>query len=292
MDRKHSIIGGSTLATQLEKMRHSPGGRTGSVKEKARQVAAASLRSYLDGVDTRETQRRIIRDYLNSMPLAATPAQGEVIGLGDGLNAWYGADFSRPISFCLPRKRTWTGARVSNGRVLTARFFRCASHSARRAGTWSNILTGFAFRRTAIFARWRRARSFPLACEIWPWRRIRNRAPIRSKRETANFVSNKAPDAIRSALLGLLGLDNAYALDRLDLTVKTTLDRGAQNSVTGFLQSLSEPSKVAAANLNQYQLLDGRNPEKVIYSVTLYEQTGGVNQLRSTDRQLRSAARH
>ena len=63
--------------------------------EKARQVAAASLRSYIDGLDTRETQRRIIRDYLNSMPLAATPAQGEVIGLGDGLRAWYGADFSQ-----------------------------------------------------------------------------------------------------------------------------------------------------------------------------------------------------
>ncbi|XLM21954.1 transglycosylase domain-containing protein, partial [Chromobacterium piscinae] len=34
--------GGSTLATQIEKFRHSPGGRTGSPKEKLRQMLSAS----------------------------------------------------------------------------------------------------------------------------------------------------------------------------------------------------------------------------------------------------------
>jgi membrane peptidoglycan carboxypeptidase len=280
LDRKHSIIGGSTLATQLEKLRHSPGGRTGSVKEKARQVAAASLRSYLDGVDTRQMQRQIIRDYLNSMPLAATPAQGEVSGLGDGLRAWYGADFSH-VNQLLSADEANLDPRTS---VARARAYREALSLclALRAPGW--YLVEHPDQLRIQTDRYLRAladskiispslRDLALASNPKP-------RPDSVEREAANFVSNKAPDAIRSALLPLLGLDNAYALDRLDLTVKTTLDRSAQDSATGFLQSLSDPSKVAAAKLNQYQLLDGGNPAQVIYSVTLYEQTGGVNQLR------------
>ncbi len=33
-------------------------------------------------------------DYVNSIPLAAAPPWGEVIGLGDALSIWYGADFA------------------------------------------------------------------------------------------------------------------------------------------------------------------------------------------------------
>ena len=85
--------GGSTLATQLEKYRHSPGGVTGSVFEKLRQMYSASLRAYSNGVDTSEARRRIVFDYLNTVPLAAAPGYGEVNGLGDGLWAWYGTYF-------------------------------------------------------------------------------------------------------------------------------------------------------------------------------------------------------
>jgi membrane peptidoglycan carboxypeptidase len=84
------LEGGSTLAIQLEKYRHSPSGRTGSGAEKLRQMVAASVRVYRRGPDTREERRRIILDYLNTMPLAAVPGYGEVQGLGEGLWAWYG----------------------------------------------------------------------------------------------------------------------------------------------------------------------------------------------------------
>lgn len=93
VDPRLSVIGGSTLATQLEKLRHSPEGRTHSPAEKVRQIASATLRSYLDGPETLNAQRGIIRDYINSIPLSATPGHGEVTGLGDGLAVWYGADF-------------------------------------------------------------------------------------------------------------------------------------------------------------------------------------------------------
>src|SRR5205823_9930662 len=86
--------GGSTLATQLEKFRHSPEGRTGSVVEKFRQMGSASIRAYLDGPDTMAARREIALAYLNSVPLGAIPGYGEVHSLGDGLWAWYGAEFA------------------------------------------------------------------------------------------------------------------------------------------------------------------------------------------------------
>jgi membrane peptidoglycan carboxypeptidase len=68
--------GGSTLATQIEKLRHSPGGRTSTPLDKLRQVTAASLKAYRSGPDTFGHRREIVVDYLNSMPLAALPDRG------------------------------------------------------------------------------------------------------------------------------------------------------------------------------------------------------------------------
>ena len=67
----HRSPGGSTLATQIEKYRHSPEGRTDSGKEKLRQMASASVRAYLDGEDTRAWRHRIVLSYLNTVPLSA-----------------------------------------------------------------------------------------------------------------------------------------------------------------------------------------------------------------------------
>jgi hypothetical protein len=93
VDPDYDAPGGSTLATQIEKYRHSPGGITASFNEKFRQMMSASLRAYANGTDTSERRRQIAVDYLNTFPLAAAPGHGEVNGLGDGLWAWYGADF-------------------------------------------------------------------------------------------------------------------------------------------------------------------------------------------------------
>src|SRR5215472_8290564 len=84
--------GGSTLAVQIEKYRHSQSGRTGSPLDKLRQLTAASLRAYRDGPDSTASRREIVLDYLNTMPLAAAPGYGEVHGLGNGLRAWFDLD--------------------------------------------------------------------------------------------------------------------------------------------------------------------------------------------------------
>jgi hypothetical protein len=88
------VAGGSTLATQIEKYRHSPEGRTASLGDKLRQMASATLRSYQDGEDTSATRRRIVLEYLNTVPLSAKLGYGEVNGIGDGMWVWYGRDFA------------------------------------------------------------------------------------------------------------------------------------------------------------------------------------------------------
>jgi membrane peptidoglycan carboxypeptidase len=280
VDRKHPMIGGSTLATQLEKMRHSPGGRTNSVSEKIRQVASASLRAYLDGIDTRGAQQRIICDYINSIPLAATPAQGEVIGLGDGLQAWYGADFDSVNHLLSANEDTLDSADMEE----RARAYRevLSLIVALRAPTW------YLSHHPDVLALQTDRYLRLLAAKGVISTRVRDLA-LRSRQEprpqplperTGNFVPYKAPNLIRSTLLPQLGLQSGYSLDRLDLTVQTTLDKDAQDSATRFLESLSDPSVVDAAGLHQYQLLDRGNPQSVIYSVTLFERTKGANELR------------
>ena len=93
LDLEGGRAGGSTLATQIEKFRHSPGGRTRDADDKLRQMVSASLRAYQGGEETLAARKRIVLDYLNSVPLAGVAGYGEVIGLGDGLWAWYGRDF-------------------------------------------------------------------------------------------------------------------------------------------------------------------------------------------------------
>lgn len=280
VDRKHQRIGGSTLATQLEKMRHSAGGETHSVGDKFRQMISASLRAYLDGSDTRAAEEQIICDYINSIPLAATPAQGEVLGLADGLEAWYGTD-TDAVNRILSTSEAELGSRQMAEKARVYRqvlslflamrapsLYLVADPHALAAQTdrYLRVLAGNGIIST-------RLRDSALKSSV------QLRPEVAATRD-ADFVADKAPNAVRMELLPLLGLDNTYALDRLDLTVRTTLDTSAQGATTRFLEGLSDPSRVTAANMNADQLLDRGNPQSVVYSFTLYEHKGGANLLR------------
>jgi membrane peptidoglycan carboxypeptidase len=94
VDHRLRAGGASTLATQLEKFRHSPEGRTPGVIEKLRQMMTASIHAYLDGSDTLAERSRIITAYLNSEPLGSRAGYGEVIGVPDALWRWYGTDLA------------------------------------------------------------------------------------------------------------------------------------------------------------------------------------------------------
>ena len=108
------VQGGSTLAVQLEKFRHSPHGRTGDPFDKLRQIVGASLKAYQEGPNTRAWRERIIVDYLNTVPLAAAPAYGEIHGLGEGLHAWFGIRLNDAVNDLKTAKTTPAKVRASN----------------------------------------------------------------------------------------------------------------------------------------------------------------------------------
>ncbi|MDD3528310.1 MAG: transglycosylase domain-containing protein [Gallionellaceae bacterium] len=261
-----NVPGGSTLATQIEKYRHSPDGLTMTAGDKLRQMASASLRAYLDGTDTLVTRRRIVLDYLNTVPLAAVPGFGEVHGLGDALAAWYGLDFARV-------NRLLAEARVN---VETARAYRhvLALLIAQRKPSW--YLTGG---RTQLEAQ--ADAHLGLLAEagvISPALRDlarRQRLAFHSGPPPGNGqAADKAAAAVRIELAGLLGVPRLYDLDRLDLTVTTTLHGPVQEGVTNFLRGLARPAGVRAAGLYDYNMLSpDNNLRRVLYSFTLYELT-------------------
>lgn len=279
-NRKRPVIGGSTLATQLEKMRHSPGGRTPTVSEKIRQITAASLRVYRSGPQTLSEQRKIVRDYVNSIPLAATPAEGEVNGLGDGLWAWYGMDFSGINSLLSDRGELLN----ENHERQRARGYRAvlSLFIATRAPSQYLVRTPEALRlqtdgylralcRAGIIST--RLRDFALN------ERLRLRSGL-GDHPHSTVAAGKAAMEARISLLSLLDLESTYALDRLDLTATTTLDNTAQQQVSTFLESLKDRTQVTKAGLVQEKLLSEGDPRSVIYSFILYERGQGMNLLR------------
>ncbi|MEO7141927.1 MAG: transglycosylase domain-containing protein, partial [Bryobacteraceae bacterium] len=280
VDRSHPIIGGSTLATQLEKMRHSPDGRTGSVRDKFRQMASASLAAYQSGPRTLAAQERIVRDYINSIPLAASGAQGEVTGLGDGLRYWYGADFAT-VNRLLQDDETTLDSREQAARARAYRqvlsLFLALRQPSRYLVSDPAALTGQTDRYLRALCGKGvispRLRDMALAANSDLMAAASSRVPV-------DYVARKGVNAVRASLLATLGLRSVYDLDRLDLTVDTTLDNGAQAAAARFLRQALDPAEARKAGLVGHDLLDSGNPARVIYSVTLYERVHGANLLR------------
>ncbi len=268
--------GASTLATQIEKYQHSPGGRTDSIGEKLRQMAAATTRAYLDGTDTTETRQRILTTYLNSTPLGSRPNYGEIIGIGDALWAWYGTDFTeanRLLTDPAPQD-IWRKAEIYK-QVLSLLL-------AQRRPTYylgngrddldaltDQYLTALAQAGVIDTALYDAAQSMPL--------NFRPQAPLPAP---ASYIGRKAVASIRTELLGATGTSNYYDLDRLDLTATTTLDGRAQRNVVDVLSKLSDPVELQKLGMIGKDLLGNGDPAKVDYSVVLYERVGDRNVVR------------
>lgn len=272
----HSFAGGSTLPTQIEKFRHSPEGRTTGAVEKLKQIVSASLRSYRQGRDTHAVRRHLVVDYLNSVPFAAFPGYGEVHGIGDALWVVYGVDFNN------------VNALLGNKDTLPDEV---------KAEAYKQILSLFiAQRRPSYYLVSNRnalepdtnahLRALCNAGVIPP--ALRDKALSVKLRfldqppglPSVSFVDRKAANTIRRQLSSILDVPLLYNLDRLDLSVKTTLSGETQNKVNHFLLRLREPQYTAAAGLHGHHLLGNGDPARVIYSFTLYERVGNANLLR------------
>ena len=279
---ERNVAGGSTLATQIEKYRHSPEGRTSAPAEKLRQIASASIRAYMDGPITLKARQRILTDYLNSVPLAGAQMHGEVLGISDGLWAWYGTDFDEANRLLWADPGTLEDVEVSR-RAQIYRQLLSLMLAQRRpsfylaSGSGQEALQGLTDqhlrRMTADGIIPPSLGRAALEAEIVP---LVAAPPL----PQPPFVRLKAQNQIRSSLLSRLGVSRLYELDRLDLTVETTIDLAKQEVATDFLTQITDPNYVRESGLATYRLLEQGDPSRVLYSLTLSERSPEGNRIR------------
>jgi membrane peptidoglycan carboxypeptidase len=275
-----SVPGGSTLATQIEKYRHSSNGYTNSISDKIRQMASASIRAYILGPDTREMRRQIVLAYLNSMPLSATPKTGEVHGLGDGLASWFGADFDE-INKLLNPAAFKSHEQISPQQATAFRQVLTTLLSQRRP----SYLLGKGFKTlqelTDSYIRLMASQGFITTALRDAALKVTNVRPVTSVLSPVKFMpANKTQTVLRTRLAKTLGIKSNYELDRLDLTVKTTLDFNLQQSISKALHGLSEPDNARAAGILGFRMLDANiDLSAIIYSLMLFEKSPSGNLL-------------
>jgi membrane peptidoglycan carboxypeptidase len=276
----HKAGGGSTLATQIEKFRHSPEGITVTAGEKLFQIVSASLRAYLQGENTLAARQEIILSYVNSVPLAARPGFGEIIGLGDGLWIWYGADFRKVMDL------------LRDGELCSDQ-----DSSREKSLALKQVLSLFLAHRRPTYYLLKDPESLNRKCE--KYLRLLAKEGIISRELMAlaldapldlqsgampspslSFVERKATNGVRTRLMSLSGIDTLYDIDRFDLTVKSTLDLRTQTAVTEELLKLRDLQWASRMGLIGSHLLGKRGLTKVIYSFMLCERTPDGNVLR------------
>ncbi|WP_392885665.1 transglycosylase domain-containing protein [Pseudomonas migulae] len=269
--------GGSTLATQLEKYRHSPDGLTVSGGEKIRQMISASVRAYQAGPDTLEARQNVVRDYLNSVPLSAVPGHGEVHGMAEGLRVWYGADFNEAnerLASTDTDPKTMAAKGLALREMLSLMIAqRRPSHYLTKGHDELADLTDSHIRLLAqnnvIDAQFAAA---ALASKVTyrDWQTQPTIQPIET---------NKGISVARSRLGGLLNRP-LYDLDRLDLSATSTLQGGLQTQATEYLKRLSDPAYAAQIGLMGERLLTPTSTTQVRYSFTLFELTPDGSRVR------------
>jgi len=259
------LEGGSTLATQLVKFQHSPGGRTESPLEKLHQVIGASLAAYHGGADTRAARARVILEYLNTMPLGAAAGVGEVNGLRRGLRVWFGAN---PIAVFAalknPHPDPATAVAYKQALALLYSVHAPTHYLAKDRQALEARIDAYAGLLQAagvIDSQWLGVlRNTPLRF-----------APQAPEQTPVSFVDRKGPNAVRTELGNLLGVSNQYGLDRLDVRVDSTLDGKLQSQVTQLLRQLGSADFVAKHALREPHVLQRGDPSGVTYSFLLVE---------------------
>ncbi|EKT4469439.1 hypothetical protein PshuTeo2_07940 [Pseudomonas hunanensis] len=269
--------GGSTLATQLEKYRHSPDGLTVSGAEKIRQMISASVRAYQGGPDTTEARQRIVRDYLNSVPLSAVPGHGEVHGMAEGLRVWYGADFDQ-VNQALNATATDPESMAARGlalrQVLSLMIAqRRPSYYLSKGRVELAELTDSHIRVLAA----NKVINQPLADAA-----LASKAVYRdwvAQPTIVPIITNKGISLARNRLSAMLNRP-LYDLDRLDLSATSTLQADLQLQVSQYLKNLADPEFAAQIGLIGERLLTAKTTDQVSYSFTLFERTADGSRVR------------
>ncbi|MDN6873291.1 transglycosylase domain-containing protein [Pseudomonas citronellolis] len=269
--------GGSTLATQIEKYRHSVDGRTNSIRDKLRQMASASVRAYQGGAENLPARRNVVLTYLNSVPLSAQPGYGEVSGLPDGLWVWYGADYQQ-VNRLLSTPAGKGGELDAQGQALRQVVSLMIAHrrpsyylarGRKPLGELTDSYLRLLAQAGVIEAPLRDA---ALA------QRLEFRDP-QNQPTVQPLEPNKGVSLARTRLAGMLNVP-LYDLDRLDLTFSTTLQDELQNKVSTYLKQLADADFAAQIGLFGEHLLSKDKTADVRYSFVLFERTADGNRVR------------
>ena len=270
-----STAGGSTLATQIEKFRHSSQGLTLSIKDKLLQIGSASIRVYQNGEETAPARARIVQDYLNTVPLSSAPNHGEVHGIGDGLWAWFGTDFDTANQLLMAPQTPENAA--ERGQVF--RQVVALMIAQRRPSYY--LLQGHNDLEQLVDSHIRLLeksylidRGLKEAALSQP---LQFNGPKRSRKNSLG--AGKGVNSVRIRTAGLLDT-SLYDLDRLDLDVYSSLQGDLQQQVSEYLSGLAKPKNAEAVGLLGQRLLENEQLDKVLYSFTLYERTPEANQVR------------
>jgi membrane peptidoglycan carboxypeptidase len=269
--------GGSTLATQIEKFRHSPGGITHNEREKLRQMVSAAVRAYQQGEDTLPVRRQILLDYLNTVPLSAAPRHGEVHGLADGLWVWFGTELDR-ARFLLTPGESLNENQTERGQVLRQVVALMVAH---RRPSWY-LAQGRKDLDETTDAYLRLLATEGIIDTGWRDAALRQRLVFRDMVRHPPLLPTshgKGSTAARSRLAGWLGT-SLYSLDRLDASVDTTLHGELQDAVSDYLGRLADPAFARSQRLIGERLLQPASLGKVSYSFTLLERTPQGNLVR------------
>ncbi|EWH03272.1 hypothetical protein Q427_04300 [Halomonas sp. BC04] len=260
--------GGSTLATQLEKYRHSPGGLTGSPMEKLRQMVSASVRSYRHGPQTLSARQDVALDYINSVPLAAAPGYGEVHGIGDALWVWFGEDFDTFNRTLSADGYSGEGPRQQG---LALRQVVALMIAQRRPSWYLNGGRQGLEQLTDSYLRLLAEEGVisPALRDAALGERLAYRDFSRDP-AVQRIEQDKGLQTARGRLGSLLG-QSFYDLDRLDLSARTTLHGELQEQVTAYLHRLADPEFADEIGLFGDRLLAPEKTQEVRYSFTLYE---------------------
>ncbi|MDB5989521.1 MAG: putative rane carboxypeptidase (penicillin-binding) transrane protein [Herbaspirillum sp.] len=266
--------GGSTLATQIEKYRHAPEGRTASPSEKLRQMASASVRAYLNGEDTTMARRQLVLDYVNTVPLGARACFGEINGVGDGLWAWYGRDFNQVNRLLADNSQAPLKDRALAYKEVLSLLISQRSPSYHLAHIDElETLTDSYLRLMINLGVISPELGNAALTQSLTQQMAHTQAPTLP-------IERKGVNAVRGNLASLLGVPRMYDLDRLDLQADSALDSRLQQDVTAELLKLRNPVNAKAAGLIEYQLLQHGDPRGLTYSFTLFERTPGGNRVR------------
>ena len=277
MDMQDQSAGGSTLATQLEKYRHSPDGLTLSATEKIRQMLSASVRAYQGGPQTLAARENIVRDYLNSVPLSAAPGHGEVHGLADGLRIWFGADFAQ-VNLLLDPARSPDASLDERGLALRqvlalmiaqrrpSYYLAQGRHDlAALIDSHIRLLAGGGLIAPSLRDA---ALGQPLTFRDWV---------LEPNLQVVD--GNKGINVARSRLSATLNMP-LYDLDRLDLNATSTLNNNLQQATSQYLQQLADPEFAGQIGLFGERLLSPEKTADVRYSFTLLERTNNGSVVR------------